>query len=160
MATQATPKGNCTHCGTATTVYCKACTDVDNNDSNRKITYYCNGVCQKNDWASHSAACKAAQLEKVATKKLFRAGELLQEAFLATRAHTFDITIAELTKFKCGKFLIREGPKADLSPSTINIHGDPQATAVILSCCAGGDVLAGMMYQLGKKAFQGKLLFP
>jgi hypothetical protein len=159
MAAQVPPKGTCTYCGKTTSIHCKACTDVDVNDGDRKVTYYCNSVCQKNDWASHSAACQSAQIEKVATKKLFRAGEILQEVFMATRANTFDITIAELRKFKCGKYIIREGPKPDLSPNTISVNGDdPQATAVVLSCCAGGDFLAGAMHHIGKKVFQGKFL--
>jgi hypothetical protein len=161
MAAQVPPKGTCNYCGKTTSVHCKGCTDVDANNGDREVTYYCNNVCQKHDWASHSPSCQAIQMKKVATKKLFRAGELLQEAFMATRAHTFDINVEELKKFYSGgKYIIVEGLKPlTLSPGTICIQSDPQATAVLLSCCAGGDVLAGTMHHLGNKVFQGKLLF-
>jgi hypothetical protein len=155
MATQTPPKGTCTHCGKSTSTHCKACTDIDDNDSDREVTYYCNNVCQGNDWTSHSAVCRAAQLKKVATKKLFRAGDLLQEVFMATRVHTIDINVVELREFNGGKYIIIEGLKppggpVTLTPGTTGDPGDPQFLAVLLSCCAGGDVLTGMMHHLGK----------
>jgi hypothetical protein len=166
MATQTPPKGACNYCGKTTSVHCKACTDVDVSNSDHRVTYCCNNVCQKNDWTSHSAVCQAAQLKKVATKKLFRAGGLLQEVFMATRVHTMDINVVELREFNDGgKYIIIEGLKpaggpVTLTPGTTGDPGDPQSLAVLLSCCAGGDVLTGMMHHLGKQVFQGKLLSP
>lgn len=131
------------------------CSDPESTIPQSTPAFYCSKECLKQDWSSHKDACHAAQLEKVATKKLFRAGELLQEAFLATRAQVFDISIEKVQKLhESGRMIIFDGPSSD--PGQISFSEDPEDRAALLSFNAGGDVFRRMMHEFGSKAFEGK----
>ncbi|KAM0724007.1 hypothetical protein Q7P37_000998 [Cladosporium fusiforme] len=150
MASATQKSAPCKHCGKASTRRCTNCLNPETNTE----TFYCSSDCLKADWPSHKAACQATLHNKPDTKRLFRAGELLQEAFLATRAELFDIPIKKLVQFTCGKMVIFSGTK-DMSPGPAEFSQDPQAKAPVLSYSAGRDVFTGMMYELCMKTFEG-----
>lgn len=167
MDSQTKPTGSCAACGKASSSRCVGCTDTDNDNANAAATFYCSKACQAQHWLSHKDACHAAQLEKVATKKLFRAGKLLQDAFLATRSEAFDLSISKIVKAYSGRndpmLLVYCVPKRQLpevvlyGPAKIPTH--PEYTSSVLSFLAGGDVFTGMIHELAKKAFEGQSAF-
>lgn len=155
MATPGSAIDACATCGKTPARRCTSCYDADNTNSNIAPTFYCSNDCLKKDWPSHKDACRAAQLEKIATKKLFRAGELLQEAFLATRTEVFDISVGELIQYIDGKLVIFSGPKK-MMYGRITFDQDSAARGCVLSYSAGGEAFTGMMYELAMKAFKGQ----
>ena len=122
------------------------------------MTFYCGKKCQTDHWPLHKIACLAAQEKKVVTQRLFRAGELMKEAFLATRAEAFDLAIGEAGETLDGKIVIVNCPRGPHLYGPITDHLDaplPHIKTAVLSYLAGGDVFIGMLFELGSQAFEG-----
>lgn len=156
MAHQDTLSNTCSVCGEAASARCIACFDVKYPNKISASTFYCSKDCQTKGWPSHKKDCQAVQ----ARKKLFRAGELLQEAFFATRAEAFDLKDAKVEKFSDGTLHIFDAPKLASSPTIGPISDkfgfDTKTKQAILSWNAGNDVFHSMILELGRKAFKGK----
>jgi hypothetical protein len=73
----------CAVCAKPATTHCSGCAsdEIIKVLGYRTPNFYCGTACQQSEWTSHKKLCKLTQ----AQTKLFRAGEILQEAFLATR---------------------------------------------------------------------------
>lgn len=99
MATQDATTGVCAACGQPATTHCGGCAGVEVNGT-RTLTLYCGKTCQTNNWTMHKKACQAAQ----GRKKLFRAAEIIQEAFFALRAEVFDLNVTKVERDKGGNF--------------------------------------------------------
>lgn len=117
--------------------------------------YYCSEGCQTKDWPSHKKDCQAVQ----AHKKLFRAGELLQYAFLATRADAFDLYITRIETFSDDTLHFWDAREPQTSrmgaPLLDNFDVDPKIKQAILSMNANADVLS-MTFELGQSSFGGE----
>ena len=85
---------SCSTCRSPASLRCPRYVEGLNEEEKPVTTYYCNKKCQKASWASHKSICSARQ----ARKQLFRAGHLVQAAFLEYRRKTFDMAIAKVEK--------------------------------------------------------------
>lgn len=57
-------------------------------------TMYSSDACQQFAWKRHTVACKKFKTRK----QLYRAGKLVQDAFLAYRENAFDLNIVKVEK--------------------------------------------------------------
>jgi hypothetical protein len=133
MTTQSGAGPLCATCGKAASTLCAGCTDTA---SPRPPTAYCSKNCQKADWDSHKTHCQSIQSQK----KLFRAGDLLRDAYLATRVETFDLSLSKVELAEDGKIhvfsnitgIVKPGPFPSALAATDEImqavlsyaHGD------------------------------------
>ena len=133
MATQTGADQLCATCGKAASTQCAGCTDPA---SPRAPTAYCSKHCQKADWQSHKKHCQSIQ----ARKKLFRAGDLLRDAYLAIRVETFEQSLSKVERGEDGKIhifsvapgIVEPGP----FPSTL--VDDDDTMQAVLSYADGG----------------------
>lgn len=118
--------------------------------------YYCSGGCQTKDWLSHKKDCQAVQAHKM----LFRAGELLQNAFSATRADAFDLCITKIETFSDGTLHFRDTREPQSSrmgaPLLDSFDVDPKIKQAILSLNADADVFHSMTFELGQGSLGGE----
>lgn len=144
----------CAACGKTATTYCAACDEQEHNGG-RPPSFYCGSACQALHRSSHKWDCQPA----VAHKKLFRAGELMQEAFLAICVEIFDMDIAKVERDRDGKLHLFKGTILDplkvIQPATTWMSGDPEVKRAVLSYLAGGDAFSNAGYDLGVNAFKG-----
>lgn len=154
MDTSETPSTVCHACGGAAQTICSGCAgDRNITDFVPTPTRYCGKDCQTADWNSHKASCQAVQ----AKVKLFRAGALLQQAFLATRAEAFDLSIAKIEQAQDGSIHFFDSPsQVGIRPFSSTLTTNSCVKNAVLSYGAGGDTFAGSMYELCKKAFSGQ----
>ncbi|KAM0724008.1 hypothetical protein Q7P37_000999 [Cladosporium fusiforme] len=157
------PTNACAHCGNFARAHCAGCTDADNNRFHVASTYYCNRDCQIKGRPSHKFDCRAAKASKSDIKKLFRVGQLLQEAFLATRAETFDLSVLSVIDsdiednkliFYTPKQQVLQRPGVSVIPGRFALFDYSEDNNSVLSYRAGADVFVGMVYRLGRKAFE------
>lgn len=119
-------------------------------------SYYCGRVCQIADQPSHKTLCQAAQAQTM----LFRAGDLLQQSFLQTRAEAFDLCVTRVERFRDGAVHFFDEPAegvCPLSPAATN-GIDKFMKNAVLSYGAARDVFSGLMFELGERAFKGMSL--
>ncbi|KAM0724006.1 hypothetical protein Q7P37_000997 [Cladosporium fusiforme] len=152
MAITSDPLDNaCAVCGKAASTHCTGCFDQETAHST--TTFYCSKDCQTQHWPSHKTACRAGSAKRL----LFRAGQLLQDVFFATRPEVFDISIAQVTYSDNGVFF-RDGPDLDIVAGPIKLPNSSDAKRALpylLSYSSGGEAFAGPLYLLGLKAFKG-----
>jgi hypothetical protein len=147
----------CVVCAKPATTHCAGCIseEITKNLNHHTPTLYCGQACQRRNWASHKEHCKLAQ----AQTKLFRAGEILQEAFLATRAEAFDFPIARVERQADGDIHVFDSTEPSshnkVMPLSITLSDDPKIKQAVLSYCAGGDTLSDMMTELGCEVLKG-----
>lgn len=99
MATRIGAGQLCATCGKVASTQCAGCTDPA---SPRAPTAYCSKDCQKVNWQSHKKHCQSIQ----ARKKLFRAGDLLRDAYLAIRVEMFEQSLSKVERLEDGKIHI------------------------------------------------------
>lgn len=150
MATQTAPSGACATCGKSATTRCVGCTDTENSGAHT-VTLYCGKECQIADWQLHKKSCQAIQ----AKSKLFRASQLLQECFFATRAEAFDLSITSVEVASNGTIHIFEGiPPTRVLQLSLNSAHFVETRNTVLSFRFGRDVFSGLMLDLGRQAFK------
>ena len=152
----------CAVCAEPATTHCGGCASEELTKilGHHTPTFYCGVACQHIDWASHKKLCKLTQ----AHIKLFRAGELLQEVFLATREEAFEGSVSRVERWEEDGRLHVFGRPAREALSEVQAapfltalpDGGPEVKHAVLSLGGGGDALSGMMYQLAKELLKGK----
>lgn len=144
----------CTVCGEVATTFCAGCaSDKTIEDFAPTPTHYCGKGCQTAHWASHKKSCQAVQ----AKVKLFRAGLLLQQMFLAGRAEAHDLSIARLERAQNGGIHIFDQPsQVGIRPLSSTLTNDENTKNAVLSYGAGDDVYSGLMFELCKRALKGQ----
>ncbi|OWP00208.1 hypothetical protein B2J93_5778 [Marssonina coronariae] len=86
-------KSPCVVCPKASSMSCSACKDVLPLPSeSRTDRVYCSTKCQKIDWKKHKGPCKSLQERR----RLYRAGELLQEILYCFREKVFDRNVERI----------------------------------------------------------------
>ena len=151
MATQTASSDACATCGKPATTRCAGCSDTENSGAHT-VTLYCGKECQIADWQLHKKFCQAIQ----AKSKLFRASQLLQECFFATRAEAFDLSIKSVEVASNGTIHIFEGvPPTRVLQLSLNPAHSVETRNAVLSFRAGRDVFSGLMLDLGRQAFKG-----
>ena len=147
-----TPTQLCTVCNKPASNVCAGCADVRDASGNYlSPTRYCGSDCQKADWPSHKQPCQAAQ----PSIKLFRAGQLLQESFLATRAEAVDLCVSSVERAQDGTIHFFDKPAEMVLPMSPTLTKDVPMKNAVLSWGTGRDVFAGLMFSLGIQAFAG-----
>ena len=85
----------CAHCGNYAALQCSGCKDIQREENApQHVTLYCNIDCQKSDWPSHRKICKHLQAKKL----LYRAGDMLQKAWLAYREGSYNCNVIKVDK--------------------------------------------------------------
>jgi hypothetical protein len=80
----------CAKCGKEATKHYTACDGgIDGLGNSVEKKRYCSDACQQSGWKNHKVSCKRFS----ARKQLYRAGKLVQDAFLAYRVRAFDLNI-------------------------------------------------------------------
>jgi hypothetical protein len=161
MASAATSSMTCTVCAKPATTHCAGCAteEVTKLLGHHTPTFYCGTTCQQSDWNSHKKLCKLKQ----AQTKLFRAGEILQEVFLATREEALETRIIKVERRQDDRlhvFAAAINAVSECRPlrfSTPLPNGGPEVKHAVLSLGGGADALSGMMYQLAKELVAGTL---
>lgn len=157
MATDDAPSNPCAVCGKEAKTHCAGCTAGEDSTLHLPRTFYCGKDCQVEHWETHKGPCKAA----LPLVKLFRAGKILQEVFLATRAESFDYLLASVGRQADGEIHIFDASTRGVLarvvtlPAFIASQPDDIKRAV-LSYNAGSDILTCMLYKLSTEAFKGK----
>lgn len=102
----------CTNCGKEAKKHCAGCVGgIDANGVVVQKERYCSETCQLSAWKNHRYICK-----QLATRKqLYRAGQIVQDAFLAYREKTFDLRITRVEK-KENEIHLYEGAYGDKEP--------------------------------------------
>lgn len=154
MDTSQTCSVTCAACGKAAALICTGCAgDKNITDFVPTPTWYCDKACQTAHWATHKKSCQAVH----AKVKLFRAGVLLQQVFLATRAEAFDISLEHVMRSQDGKLhLFDQASQAGVRSLSSGVKNHPEVMNAVLSYCAGYDGLCGVTFELAKRAFSGK----
>jgi len=153
----------CTVCAKPATTHCGGCTseEVTKLLGRYTPTLYCGTVCQQSDWDSHKKLCKLKQ----AQTKLFRTGEILQEVFLATREEALETRIIKVERREDGRLHVFAAVLKAISNcrphrfSTALPEGGPEVKHAVLSLGGGPDALSGMLYEIAKELFKGKLAY-
>lgn len=150
----------CTVCAKPATTHCGGCADeeVIKDLSNRTPTFYCGTACQQSDWASHEKLCKLKQ----AQTKLFRAGEILREVFLATREEAFETRIINVERREDDTMHVFAAAvdisKVQALPFSATLpDGGPEFKQAVLSLGGSPAALAGITYLLAKELLAGTL---
>lgn len=152
MNTSNTPNTACTVCSKPASTHCAGCADGrDVAGKSLKPTRYCSTDCQFSDWSSHKKSCRDAQ----PSIKLFRAGQLFQECFLATRAEAFDLCITRVDRAQDGNLHFFDTPAEKVRSFPLGLTNDVVTKNAVLSWGAGRDVFAGLMFELSKQALKG-----
>jgi hypothetical protein len=152
MDTSNTPNATCTVCSKPASTFCSRCSDGrDATGNSLPSTRYCGTDCQTSDWRSHQKSCRDAQ----PSIKLFRAGQLLQECFLATRAESFDLCVTRVERAQDGTIHFFDMPSEKIRPISLGLTNDAVTKNAVLSWGAGRDVFAGLTFELSKKALKG-----
>ncbi|KAJ8067308.1 hypothetical protein OCU04_004663 [Sclerotinia nivalis] len=148
MSTTTTPsvtQSKCAQCQAPTQKKCAGCSS-QLDDETQAFTYYCNQSCQAKYWKSHMSSCKAHQ----ARKRLYRAGDTLQEIFYRYRHAMFDKKIVKIER-KNGKLYIHEGEYPDMTSNLDILHDFPEKLVqnkedkqAILTFLAAFDAIAWM----------------
>jgi hypothetical protein len=101
---------------------------------------YCLAACQKLDWKAHKTACKQLKVRK----QLYRAGELVRDAFLAYREQAFDLNVVKVEK-KASDLYIHEGEvNGGLVPFPSKLVPDAEDKKMLLTWNSCSDALAYM----------------
>lgn len=87
--------------------------------------------------------------------KLFRTGQLLQECFLATRAEAFDLCVTRVERAEDGTIHFFDKPAERICPFSLGLTNNVVVKNAVLSWGAGGDVFAGLTFELSKQALKG-----
>jgi hypothetical protein len=151
----------CAVCAKPATTHCAGCAteEVKKLLGHHTPTFYCGTACQQSDWNSHKKLCKLKQ----AQTKVFRAGEILKEVFLATREEAYTKNVIKVERKEDGKlhvFATALKAISDCRPrpfSTALPDGGPEVKQAVLSLGGGADAMSGLMYQLAKELVTGTL---
>lgn len=149
------PTHACAICRKPASSVCAGCVEgTDIASINHRPARYCGEDCQKADWPSHQQSCQAVQ----AKIKLFRAGQILQECFLATRAAASDVCASRVEREGDGTIHFYNQRADRVRPLLLDLAKTIEMRNAVLSYGASGEVFAGLMFELGKRAFRGKSL--
>lgn len=158
MASTNPPLAPCTVCAKPATTHCAGCVseEITKNLGHHTPRLYCGKECQRSDWESHKKPCNLVQ----AQAKLFRAGDILKEVFLATRAEALDLHLAEVECSGDDEIQIYDSAEASsfdkVGPLLVTLPDDEKVKHAVVSYRAGVDALAGVMDALGKQLLNGK----
>ena len=149
---------SCAHCEKTTRQYCTLCSEGADIDGNLLQTFYCSKECLHADRENHKGMCKQVR----ARCRLYRGGELLQEAFYTYREMASDIPIHDV-KIAKGKLHIYErvydaAVKAEgpLYAFPNNLVPDQRNKKALLTFLACTDALKHM-FTLTAKVLKGPL---
>lgn len=146
------PTHLCAVCSKPATSVCAGCANGRDAAGNHLTpTRYCGSDCQKADWPFHQQPCRATQ----PSIKLLRAGQLLQECFLATRAEAFDLCVTSVERAQDGGIHFFDEPAEGVGPIPPTLFKDVATKNAVLSWGAGRDNFAGLMFNLAIQAFAG-----
>lgn len=150
----ASVSSECAHCGNYAALKCSGCKDIprEENDSGH-ITLYCNIDCQKSDWPSHRRICKHLQAKKL----LYRAGDMLQKAWLAYREGSYDRNVIKVDKIGEALFVYHgneDVPDGTQFPFPNHLMDDPRDKQAVLCHLTCFESLA-YMYNVTKDMLQG-----
>lgn len=142
----------CTVCSKPANTLCAGCADaLDITGNHLAPTRYCGTTCQAFDKLSHKNSCQAAQ----AGIKLFRAGRLLKECFLAIREEAFDLFIVGVKHSQDGTIHLFDEPADKVRSLLRTLANDTKTKDAVLSLGAGRDVFSGIMFELCNRALEG-----
>ena len=152
MATSTSAKP-CTNCGKDAQKHCAACVGgVDATGVVVENELYCSQTCQQSAWKDHKYTCK----QLVARKQLHRAGQLVQDAFLAYREKTFDLRVTRVEK-NGNEMHLFEGVYGDKEPQVpfladlVDNDEDKKMMLTWFTCSEA----VGHMSKLAKDLLQG-----
>ena len=132
----------CAACGNGSaTVTCTDCVDHRDDHAIVSPTYYCDSACLDAHSSEHEATCQNPNK----TTLLFRAGELLQQAFYEYRKIVFDAKIVRVQQ-QGNKLAVYETGCGGslLHPFPSNLIGEFQDECKLLAqeaCCDGVGIL-------------------
>ncbi|KAJ4351482.1 uncharacterized protein N0V89_006825 [Didymosphaeria variabile] len=86
---------SCVNCGAAASKFCSSC----------RVSKYCDRTCQTKNWPTHKISCGKSGIDLV----VHRAGQLLQDLYLAMREAAYDTTIASV-KEEGETLIIQDAP--------------------------------------------------
>lgn len=150
----------CSNCGGPPSQRCAGCAEGVDKRGNHAPTFYCSKECQKKHWkGAHKTACKAANERK----QLFRAGQILQAVFNASRRLTWYDKIEEVkwrTEAGEKRLMVRVDNfrnVGELAPFPDKLIPDEQAKQVLLTHRVGLEAVMTMS-DLVKNLLEGKRL--
>lgn len=144
----------CAHCGNYAALKCSGCKDIPREENaSGHVTLYCNIDCQKSDWPSHRRICKHLQAKKL----LYRAGDMLQKAWLAYREGSYDSNVIKVDKIGEALFVYhrnKDVPRGTQFPFPNHLMDHPRDKQAVLCYCMCFESLA-YMYNVIKDMLQG-----
>ena len=148
----------CAKCGKEAMQHCEACAGgIDALGMIVEKKMYCSDACQQSAWKNHKQSCKKFS----ARKQIYRAGELVQDAFLGYREKAFDLKIIKVEK-KGEDLYVYEGPYGLaelLLPFPIDKIDNDEDKKMLLAWYSCSDVV-GYMHKLVKDLLHGIILRP
>lgn len=125
----ASAPSECAHCGNYAALKCSGCQDIPKEENaSGHVTLYCNIDCQKSDWPSHRRNCKHLQAKKL----LYRAGDMLQKAWIAYREGSYDSNVIEVDKIGEALFGNEDFPHGTQFPFPNHLMGHPRDNQAVL----------------------------
>lgn len=153
MATQTATSGICATCSQPATTRCAGCAATEHNGAEGG-TLYCGKTCQTTDWTNHKAACQSVQ----GRRKLFRAAEVIQDAFFALKTEIFDFNLDKVERTGDGKihfFNSQFDMVPFYGPAAACLNADVELKRAVLSYPVGGDLFHEPFYGIVVRAFKG-----
>ena len=144
----------CANCGKPAARPCKGCEDAPRmNGEQIPDVYYCSNDCQTAHFSAHKAICEKLGMRRT----LFRAGEVIQQAFFNYREHCYESKLSAKATNNNVTYLHEESPEAYQIGGNFPDHLFPddneRAAALSLNACV--DSLA-YTHKLIAGALRGK----
>ncbi|KAF7191793.1 hypothetical protein HII31_06838 [Pseudocercospora fuligena] len=145
----------CTSCAGSLPRPVLACFDCSGNNINTSSPTYCSTRCRSDDRDSHLKRCNQQNV----VRSIYRAGELLQDAFYTWRRTAFDVNLRRIRKdgetlaIEEDVFLVPDGKSVffDFPDDQLPDTNDKHKLLSFLSCSEA----SAWMYELVKKSFEG-----
>ncbi|KAK3673966.1 hypothetical protein LTR78_006168 [Recurvomyces mirabilis] len=144
----------CSRCGRASAVNCEKCAEGLEQNGEPSQILYCGRQCLEADKKAHASDC-GLRIDRL---QLFRAGKLVQDAFLQSREQPFDLCIESVKKN--GHRLIMKEPKVykkngpiyfEFPNEMFDNERDKKAMLTWMTCSDG----LAQMFNLLEAAVQG-----